>query len=328
MTAMIFSSCKTSSKNPMLFQETYLNGQYTIYFIDNNDGTCTIYDCKGELPETFHVPDYTSTGLIISSLYIGCFSGNCNDVIDVIIPDTIKDIDAHAFGLGRNIKTIALGKNVESISSLAFGDSGDLEIISCDNNPKYVDIDKKCLMDVKSQELVLGTISGFIPSYTCKIGDYAFSNISFIDDITIPVSVTAIGEFSFTFCVNLGDIILPDTIKSIGKGAFSYSDVRSVRGGIYQVLNSETFEHCENLTSVVLPQCLCAIQRNAFFANKQLANLHIPSNVSNIEEYAVVSSNTQVCCEVSTQPIGWAEKWNGENTTVVWGCSEYDHDLE
>lgn len=323
---ILLTSC--GSRNSDLFQETYFDGQYTIHYIDNNDGTCAIYDCEGELPEIFSVPEYTSSGLMVTSLNDDCFFGNSDRVTDVIIPDTIQKIGAYVFGMGRGIRHISLGKNVDSISCFAFCDAESIEIISCDDNDKYMDIDGKCLTDINGQTLILGTSSGFIPNSISKIGDYAFASTVFISDMVIPENVTEIGRYAFTFSFNLGDVNLSNNIISVGEGAFSYSDVRSVRGGQYEVLNSKVFADCEFLTYVSLPQSLCTIRRCAFLGNEQLKVLHIPNHVSNMEEYAISSFDTQICCEAFVSPTGWAENWSGDNTSIIWGCSPNNHTME
>ena len=59
-----------------------------------------------------------------------------------------------------------------------------------------------------------------IPNGVTSIGDYAFSNYSYLARITIPGSVTSIGNSAFADCFNLERITIPGSVTSIGNSAF------------------------------------------------------------------------------------------------------------
>ncbi|MBQ8295847.1 MAG: leucine-rich repeat protein [Clostridia bacterium] len=59
-----------------------------------------------------------------------------------------------------------------------------------------------------------------VPQGVTKIGEKAFKDNSFVENIILPEGVTDIEEKAFSHCCNLQEILLPDSLKRIGWGAF------------------------------------------------------------------------------------------------------------
>ena len=56
-----------------------------------------------------------------------------------------------------------------------------------------------------------------------KIGDFAFSDCTLLQSITLPSSVTEVSNAAFFDCNNLREAILNEGLKKIGHGAFCFS---------------------------------------------------------------------------------------------------------
>lgn len=82
-----------------------------------------------------------------------------------------------------------------------------------------------------------------VTSYTVKPGtqvicDGAFIECDFLEEISLPDSVTSIGDGAFRECSSLTSIAIPDSVTHIGDAAF---------GG------------CASLTSIVIPDGVTSI---------------------------------------------------------------------
>lgn len=120
-----------------------------------------------------------------------------------------------------------------------------------------------------------------------SIGEQAFK-YGYVNNISIPNSITSIGDYAFEGCgLNGTDIPfdLPNSITSIGEGAFSSclfstitipESVKEIKAG--------TFENCHYLTSITL-QNINSIGNYAFVNCGSLMNVTL-SNVQSIGNYA------------------------------------------
>ncbi len=91
-----------------------------------------------------------------------------------------------------------------------------------------------------------------LPEGLTTIGDFAFSNMAALRQITIPNTVTSIGNSAFLAC-NMNKVSIPEGVKTIGSYAFDNS----------------------SLESVVLPASVTQVGAYAFNSCKQLQTLTV-----------------------------------------------------
>lgn len=280
-------------------------------------------------------------------------------ITDLTLPDTIEELGSDAFNqtpiktlsIGKGITEIPDGcffntkisnltipKNVEIIGSSAFGNStletinfenktvkiGDAAFLGCYNltsltlgdgekvNGDGLEIGQSAFSDCPNlTNIELG-------NNVTKLGKWAFQ-MTGIDSITIPDSVTEITYGLFSACSNLESIDLPDTIEyvdcySMGGTAWYNSRPNGVTyldtvlfdyNGIMEedteivvkdgttVIADYAFEYAggysgraNRITSVSLPESLITIGRGSFFRSTSLKSIYIPKNVKNIGEHA------------------------------------------
>jgi uncharacterized repeat protein (TIGR02543 family) len=119
--------------------------------------------------------------------YYGVFV-NCDNLLVIKLPDSLKTIGKYAFTLSDNLTTVMLPANLETIGTDAF--------FSCD---------------------ALATIA--LPAGLKTLGGDAFSQ-SGLTSITVPGSVTDFGAGVFMRCESLITITIEDGVKAIGADAF------------------------------------------------------------------------------------------------------------
>ena len=93
----------------------------------------------------------------------------------------------------------------------------------------------------------------------------AFSGMSNIESVELPITVTKIGDKAFADCTNLASVELPKYLEHIGNNAFS---------------------GCKSLTSIVIPENTQFIGNAAFKGCASLTEIHIPASVTKIGDDA------------------------------------------
>ena len=115
------------------------------------------------------------------------YSAN-DDIVCVVLPESVTKICQHAFFHCTNLKSITLPDSVEEICFGAFSHCASMTSIK-------------------------------LPNGITKIPSFCFSPIP-ITEITIPESVEEIDSFAFFHCMELKKIYLPKGIKIINDTAF------------------------------------------------------------------------------------------------------------
>lgn len=216
---------------------------------------------------------------------------NCDNVEEIILPESIVKIQSNAFSGTDNLKKIRIPKNVNHISYSAFSDCVCLtEIIVDDENPNFISEDG--VLYEKTKEILrcypsakTGT-SFTVPSMVELIGAYAFYGCKNITDIIIPDSVIGISNFAFEQCSNLKRIKIPDSLEFFGVGTFigcmfeTFIIPKSVEG-----ISERAFSDCTNLKSIILSDGLRYIDSIAF-GNSGLETIYIPDSVTSIDTSA------------------------------------------
>ena len=117
------------------------------------------------------------------------FSGT--EIKSAVIPDTVKEIKDYAFYNCKNLASVTLSKNLETLGTNVFNLCRSLESIE-------------------------------IPSSVKDLGKYTFS-ASGLKSVTIPKSktLTDIGHYVFYQCQQLKEVTLPSTVTFVEKDAMS-----------------------------------------------------------------------------------------------------------
>ena len=222
--------------------------------VDGSVTELTEYDLKG-----------------LTSISSNAFTSKRN-LTQIVIPDSVKDINRQAFGWCVNLKNVVIGDGVTIIydeaffyclklESLRWGKSisrlrtqvfrecyllkkvyiTDLEswcAITYDDNmssPLFYGANLY-LNDMLLNELV-------IPDGVSEIGKFAFYKQSQIESVNMPNSVTSIGSYAFFACGSLTSVTIPDSVTSIGSAAFL---------------------SCTGIKKIIMPSAITEIGSSAF----------------------------------------------------------------
>ena len=241
---------------------------------------------------------------------------------DVVIPASVKTIEASAFYGCQKLKNITLKGVPEELGVMVFDDTawyharpngpvylGDILMEYNGTMPEdytlYIPATVKGIAGIafRSQKNLKSVIIpdgvSFIgnsifancsslseirlPSDLARIPDRTFSGCISLSQIEIPATVTEIGEETFSGCISLSQIEIPATVTEIGDYAFSSTAVtKIVLPAGLKSIGSYAFYHCESLEQIVLPVGLKSIERNAFTACKKLREIVLPEQLESI----------------------------------------------
>ena len=304
------------------------SGTGIIYYLEGTEGwndtlsdytliTCkgwnivnhVIYVCKSEEMSAFVSGKYSNEGRLngiiiketvqigtdtypVTSIAAGAF---LSDVMNIIIPNSVKSIGEHAFGYGW--KLYFEGDIPDNISLYIFGDDG---IITYNSFIYYIEGTKGWDDFINENNFIDGKVekgSRFVFCkgckgwsvidqiiYICKEGEETASvsgsigrGKTFVDiwdtvDINsknYPVDI--IGDYAFLAYHKLENVIIPESVKSIGERAFS---------------------ECRNLVSIKIPNNVHTIETEAFLWCYNLKNIIIGCGIKTIEKNAFYTSES------------------------------------
>lgn len=264
----------------VLVLPSMVRAQFT--FTTNNDSV-TITSYTGN-DGTVIVPAATNGFPVVSIGYAGFM--NCSGLTNVILPDTLTNIDIEAF-MGTGLTSLTIPDGVANIGLEAFANCSSLANVVLGNG--VVSLGNNAFFSCP------GLTNVFIPASVTNFGNEVFAYCPSLTNITadaqnpayssmagvlfnksqttlvefpegqrgnysIPGSVSSIGDFAFIACQNLTNLTLPDNITNIGQFAFG---------------------NCANVTNFTLPTNVTSIRPMAF-SDTRLTTVLIPASVTNI----------------------------------------------
>ncbi len=139
---------------------------------------------------------------------------DCISLRAVAIPDSVQIIGAYAFYACTDLKQLHIGSGVTEIGQSAFFACYSLREITVSEENSVYRAEGNCLLE--NETLILGSNSAQIPSYTTKIGMYAFYGMESLKKVTLPSGITEIAAFAFYDCIGLSTIIYEGTTAQWG----------------------------------------------------------------------------------------------------------------
>lgn len=166
-------------------------------------------------------------GITIKKIGSGAFAG-CDDIQEVIMPNTVTYIGNNAFSGCTSLKKITLSTSLETIGSLAFNACESLEEID-------------------------------LPESVNNIEGSAFSWCTSLTDIIIPSKVSTIPSFCFAFAVNLNQVTANGTLDKIEDSAFiNCSKLKTVsiekNKTLIPIIGDSVFNNCVNLENIYVAE--------------------------------------------------------------------------
>jgi len=145
---------------------------------------------------------------------------DCNNLISMEIPETIKNIGEYTFYNCYNLSNVVIPANLNYIGANAF--------YGCK-----------------------GLTSITIPGGIKRILSYTFSGCSGLKEVTIQQGVNSIEYGAFAICTNLERIVIPESVYEIESYAFSYTNLTEVEiPSSTTYVEGDAFYGCELLENI------------------------------------------------------------------------------
>ncbi len=228
---------------------------------------------KIEIPET--IDGYTVTA-------VGPWAIDANDTA---FPD---DKPAFFVDMFEGV-TLCIPETVKSLDLRAFNSCFEVTKIKVDKDNEYFSNDSEGVLYNKDKtELIQYPLRKTDKSYkthenTVKIGNYAFFQATYIENVTVSDGVKEIGDQSFFSCYNLKKVSLPEGLEAVGRDAFEW-DIEEINipGGL-KIIGDGAFDFSAVPESLILPENLTEISRSIFGRNDTLKKIEIGAKVEKID---------------------------------------------
>ncbi len=216
----------------------------------------------------------------------------CTKLGSVNLPEGITTIGSYAFN-NCNLTSITIPSTVTSIGNKAFQSNPTTSVtwlpktcsIGSDDSAPFYSTSSKIT------SFTFGNQVQTIPAYLCK-------NMSLLDTIVLPPSVSSLGQNAFMYCTNLKSINLPVTQKT---------------------LPVSFFEGCTALESIELPATLTTISTDAFYGCSKLANVNLHEGITTINQRAFYNCKlAQITIPSTVTSIGGKAFQSNPTTSVTW----------
>ena len=173
---------------------------------------------------------------------------NCNRLTDFVFGEEVEHIPALLCCELASLKNLVIGNSVTSIGISAFdGCSGLTEVIwNARNVQDFQDNSSRPFSGCdRLTDFVFGEEVEHIPDYLCY-------QLTSLNTIVIPNSVTSIGTNAFSFCSGLKTVTIPNSVTDIGDEAFYYcTGLKTVTiGNSVKSIGDKAFYHCSSLEHV------------------------------------------------------------------------------
>ena len=270
---------------------TIISNTDTEVSILNIPSTVTAYDNTYPVTE---IGDGTSSIVNNENLLANCV---------LIMPNTVTQINAHAFESCTNISDATLSDSLTIIGTSAFKGCTNLTLTDLPDSVTL--IGGQAFYQCRSLALTslpdgITSIAGSafqycsslaltsLPSGLTGITTSAFSNCTSLALTSLPSGLRGIGDMAFYDCPNLALTSLPDGITTISNYTFyncTNLALTSLPNGITRIL-SGAFENCTSLALTSLPDGLTFIGQGVFSGCTSLALTSLPNGVTTIRDSA------------------------------------------
>ena len=216
----------------------------------------------------------------------------------VNLPNALVSLGGQAFTMCTNMKTIAIGPNLQELGENVFAMCDGLESITVSSSNSHFVSTSGVLFDQNKTKIIRypsnksGT-SYSVPSTVKTIGNNAFARSKNLTSISLPTNLTMIESYSFQNCTKLKNITIPRKVTAIGEGAFQFCENMTyvtLQSGL-KTIESEAFLCCEKLSSVSIPSTVTDIGQSAFKQCDALTSVSLNSGLKTIGQWAFDMTN-------------------------------------
>ena len=152
-----------------------------------------------------------------------------------------------------------------------------------------------------------------------RVGNWAFAEMPYLTEVTLPADLTAIGEDAFANSTALTEIMLPTAVTELGDYSFYGSGLTSVviPNGISR-LGEGIFMGCEKLETVTIPTSLAEVGYGCFAGCEALETVIYEGSEPQWDEISIAEGN---------EPLLNANREYSVHTHV-WGEAVCENEVE
>lgn len=204
-------------------------------------------ESDGKLATISRVTDFKKITKVVIEPGIEIIDGyafeNCENLVNIELPDTLTEIGRYAFLNCFNLHTVELPDSVTSLGYATFMNCTSLKNITLSNGLKT--LSDAAFFNCSSLESVT------IPDNITVIAMQAFTNCSNLSSVEFSKNLTWIGFSAFANCTALASIELPEALKTIDKYAFQgCTNLKSATIRNAEKILGGVFKNCENLQMI------------------------------------------------------------------------------
>ena len=156
-------------------------------------------------------------------------------ITQVIIPESVTEIDDLAFYACRLLESVTIPNSVTKIGGSAFHSCSALQNIEIPNSVTEI--------GYHAFEVCTSLQSAKIPGSITQMGDLVFSHCTSLQNVEIKNGITWLPAGTFYHCTSLRSITIPNSVKKI---------------------DSSAFEACSSLKSVTIPDSVTDLGSDVF----------------------------------------------------------------
>lgn len=209
---------------------------------------------------------------------------------EVVLPSTLKTIEAGAFFNCRSLKSVAIPQGLERIEDSAFAGCPIPDFLL----PASVAHFENALygspavenISVDPANRVFKSIDGVL--YDSQVTAILRCPEGRSKPVILPATIRTVGRMAFHGCMKLDALDLPDSVTSIGAMAFyGCTGLKQITipAGVKK-LEPQTFAGCSQLESVALSDSLESIGGGVFWGCGKLHTLKVPASATSIDAEA------------------------------------------
>lgn len=137
-----------------------------------------------------------------------------------------------------------------------------------------------------------------LPNSVTEIGAYAFSECKALKSISLPSGLTQLNGQCFQYCASLTTVDIPDSVQKLSLYVFNNcTELQSVTiGDGVETIGMGCFEYCSKLTKLNIPPKVTELPNYFVSGCRLLVNLTIPANVKRM-------GNGALRCGISNTPV-------------------------
>lgn len=191
----------------------------------------------------------------------------CSSITSLSISDSVTKIGKFAFSQCDSLKSIDTGDGVSNIGERAFFSCDLLEVVTIGSSVSVIEEDAFYLSNAIKETHIRDLEAWCKISFTYTTSNPLYNKIplylngSPITRLVIPDTITEIKESAFEACTSITEVVFPNGLTKIGNYAF---------------------ENCSSIKSVSLPDSLIEIGDCAFYACTLLESITFPERVTYI----------------------------------------------